>query len=126
MSVFSQVVSSATIGDNDVKTVIFHILQQLSKNDATLFACILWSIWKQHNNQIWNNVIDAQSFVFSRVVSMLQDWRVVRDAAVTSGTTTQAEVQRSWRKSMVGRVKCNIDASFPVKSILTESELVLY
>jgi hypothetical protein len=88
MSVFSQVVSSATIGDNDVKTVIFHILQQLSKNDATLFACILWSIWKQHNNQIWNNVIDAQSFVFSRAVSMLQDWRVLRDAAVTSGTTT--------------------------------------
>jgi hypothetical protein len=59
MSVFSQVVSSAVNGDIDVKTVVFHILQQLSKNDAALFACILWSIWKQHNNQIWNNVIDA-------------------------------------------------------------------
>jgi hypothetical protein len=116
MSVFSQVVSSSTISDNDVKSVIFHILQQLSKNDAALFACILWSIWKQRNNQIWNNVTDAQSFVFSRAVSMLQDWRAVRDAAVSSGTTTQAEVQRSWRKPMAGRVKCNIDASFPVNS----------
>ncbi|KAK2418379.1 hypothetical protein QL285_040582 [Trifolium repens] len=103
-----KVVSSATISDNDVKTVIFHILQQLSKNDAALFACILWSIWKQRNNQIWNNVTDAQSFVFSRAVSMLQDWRAVRDAAVSSGSTTQAEVQRSWRKPMAGRILVDV------------------
>jgi hypothetical protein len=53
----------------------------------------LWSIWKQHNNQIWNNVTHAQSFVFSRVVSMLQDWRAVCVVAAISGTTAQAEVQ---------------------------------
>jgi ribonuclease HI len=116
MSVFSQVVSNAANGDNDVKTVIFNILQQLSKKDAALLACILWSTWKQRNNKIWNNIIDAQSFVFSRVVSMLQDWRAVRGAATTSGTTSQAEVQQMWRKPMAGRVKCNIDASFPNNS----------
>jgi ribonuclease HI len=116
MSVFSQVVSNAANGDNDVKTVIFNILQQLSKKDAALLACILWSIWKQRNNKIWNNIIDAQNFVFSRAVSMLQDWRAVRGAATTSGTTSQAEVQQMWRKPMAGRVKCNIDASFPNNS----------
>jgi hypothetical protein len=116
MFVFFQVISSAANGDNDVKNVIFHILQQLSKNDVALFACILWSMWKQHNNQIWNDVIDAPIFVFSRVVSMLQDWRVVCHAAATSGTTTQAEVQHTWRKQMAGRIKCNIYASFPVNS----------
>ncbi|KAK2380515.1 hypothetical protein QL285_068207 [Trifolium repens] len=79
-----RVVSNAANGDNDVKTVIFNILQQLSKKDAALLACILWSTWKQRNNKIWNNIIDAQSFVFSRVVSMLQDWRAVRGAATTS------------------------------------------
>jgi hypothetical protein len=116
MSTFSQVVSSAANSDNDVKTVTFDILQHLSKDDAALFGCILWSIWKQHNNQIWNNIIDAQSFVFSRAVSLPHDWRVVREAAVTSGTVTRTELQQIWRKPMAGLVKCNIDASFPVNS----------
>ncbi|KAK2365042.1 hypothetical protein QL285_089842 [Trifolium repens] len=116
MSTFSQVVSSAANSDNDVNTVIFNILQHLSKDDAALFGCTLWSIWKQRNNQIWNNITDAQSFVFSRAVSLLQDWRAVREAAATTCTVTHTEQQQIWRKPMAGRVKCNIDASFPVNS----------
>jgi hypothetical protein len=116
MSTFSQVVSSAANSDNDVNTVIFNTLQHLSKDDAALFGCILWSIWKQRNNQIWNNIIDAQSFVFSRAVSLLQDWRAVREAAATTSTVTHTAQQQIWRKPMAGRVKCNIDASFPVNS----------
>jgi hypothetical protein len=50
MSIFSQEVSSAANSGNDFKTVIFHILQHLSKNYAALFGCILWSIWKQGDN----------------------------------------------------------------------------
>ncbi|PNX94619.1 cytochrome p450 [Trifolium pratense] len=110
MSVFFQVVHSAANSEDDAKTIIFHILKQLSKNDVAMFACILWSIWKQRNNQIWNNVTDAQSFVFSRAATMLQDWRAVCAAATTSSQVAQAEVQRTWRKSMAGRVKCNVDA----------------
>ncbi|MCI49709.1 cytochrome P450, partial [Trifolium medium] len=47
---------------------------------------------------------------------MLQDWRAVCAAATISSPIAQAEVQRTWRKPMAGRVKCNIDASFPIKS----------
>jgi hypothetical protein len=32
--------------------VDFQILRQLSKEDAVVFTWILWSIWKQRNNQI--------------------------------------------------------------------------
>ncbi|MCH86489.1 cytochrome P450, partial [Trifolium medium] len=115
------VVRSAANSDDDAQSIIFHIMKKLSKNDATMFACILWSIWKQCNNQIWNNVTDAQSFVFSRAATMFHNWRAVRTAATTSAettssTTTQAEAQRTWLKLMARRVKCNIDASFPVNS----------
>ncbi|MCI15681.1 cytochrome P450, partial [Trifolium medium] len=120
------VVHSAANSDDDAQSIIFRILKKLSKNDAAMFACILWSIWKQRNNQIWNNVTDAQSFVFSRAATMLHDWRAVRTAATTSAattsaettssTSTQVEAHQTWRKPMAGRVKCNIDASFPINS----------
>lgn len=32
---------------HDIKTMIFNILQVLGVDDAAIFCCILWSIWKQ-------------------------------------------------------------------------------
>jgi hypothetical protein len=60
------IVSSVINNENDASEIVFQMLRQLSKEDALVFACILWSIWRQRNNQIWNNITDAQSFVFSR------------------------------------------------------------
>jgi hypothetical protein len=72
MTSFSQVVSNVVDNAAEAHTTIFNILQQLTKEDKAVFACILWSIWKQRNNQIWNNVTDAQNFVFSHAINMLQ------------------------------------------------------
>jgi hypothetical protein len=58
----------------------------------------------------------GSSFVFSRAVSLLQDWTTIREAPATSSTVTRTELHQIWRKLMAGRVKCNIDASFPVNS----------
>jgi len=38
---------------------IFQMLQVLTLEDAELFYCVLWSIWKQWNNKIWNDVVDV-------------------------------------------------------------------
>jgi ribonuclease HI len=91
--------------------LIFDLLQQLSNEDASLMACVIWSIWKQRNNRIWNNVIDAQNFVFSRAAALINDWCAVQQARPgTTGQPTTTEIK--WNKPANGRVKCNIDASF--------------
>jgi len=59
--------------DMDSKNIIFKALQDLSKEDATLFCCVLWSIWKQRNNKVWNEVIDTQVYVVERAKAMLHD-----------------------------------------------------
>lgn len=51
--------------------IIFNILQVLDGGDAALFCCLLWSIWKQRNNKIRNEVIDAQCFVFECAKALL-------------------------------------------------------
>ena len=99
-------------GYQDIKEVIFKTLQVLQHEDASLFGCIIWSIWKQRNNKIWKEVTDAQGFVFDRAKSLLEDWKVARSI---QGSTVRREYPASnvkWIKPRSGRFKCNIDAAF--------------
>jgi hypothetical protein len=47
---------------------------------------------------------------------MLWEWKAVRVIVSKPDLESQATVVRAWRKPMTGRVKCNIDASFPTNS----------
>lgn len=70
--------------DMDSKNIIFKALQNLSIEDAALFCCVLWSIWKQRSNKLWNEVIDTQAYVVERAKVMLHDWQDARRFRNTS------------------------------------------
>jgi hypothetical protein len=57
----------------DSKNIIFKALHDLSKKDGALFCCVLWNIWKQRNNKVWNEVIDTQFYIVERAKTMLHD-----------------------------------------------------
>jgi len=42
---------------------------------------VLWSIRKQRNNKIKNDVINAQSFVVERAKSLLFDWKAAQEVS---------------------------------------------
>jgi len=99
-------------GYQDIKEVIFKTLQVLQQEDASLFGCIIWSIWKQRNNKIWKEVTDAQGYVFYRAKSLLEYWKAARSI---QGSTVGREHPASnvkWIKPRPWRFKCNIDAAF--------------
>ncbi|KEH39570.1 hypothetical protein MTR_2g102247 [Medicago truncatula] len=98
--------------NQDARGVIFSSLQVLTSDDAALFCCILWSIWKQRNNKIWNGVTDAQTFVFDRAKALLQDWKSTKLIRGISSTHQQSERISKWVKPNPGHFKCNVDASF--------------
>jgi len=57
------------------KNIVFKTLHDLSKEDRTLFYCVLLNIWKQRNNKMWNEVIDTQFYIVERAKTMLHDWQ---------------------------------------------------
>ncbi|XP_024636306.1 uncharacterized protein [Medicago truncatula] len=69
--------------DYDSKTIVFKILQVLAAEDAAAFCCILWSIWKQRNDKVWNKVTDANTFVLSRAKDSLHEWKLASNLQQT-------------------------------------------
>jgi len=62
----------------DSASIIFQLLQVLNGDEAALFCCTLWSIWKQRNNKVWNDVTEAQVAVLECAKVLLQEWRAAK------------------------------------------------
>jgi ribonuclease HI len=109
-------VSNIFTQNQDVSSIIFMCLQLLTSDEAALFCYVIWSIWKQRNNKIWNGVTDPQAFVFDRAKSMLEDWKIARAIRENSPNHNQPDRNVKWVKPRAGHFKCNIDASFSQNS----------
>jgi hypothetical protein len=105
-------ISNLFFQSQEASGVIFQSLQVLNIDDAAMFCCIIWSIWKQRNNKIWKEVIDAQTFVFDRAKVLLEDWKSAKLVQETSPNRQQQDRSVKWVKPSAGRFKCNIDAFF--------------
>lgn len=62
---------------------------------------------------MWNNTVDAQCFVVERASSMLFEWEATCQARNTHVSQGNQTLNIKWTKPYVGRMKCNIDTSFP-------------
>ncbi|PNX64888.1 hypothetical protein L195_g054254, partial [Trifolium pratense] len=80
--------------------------------DGAQVTTILWSIWKQCNNKVWNNTVDTQSHVINCVEELICDWAAVRIVQNRATEVQPDAVMNRWNKRLPGRFKCNIDATF--------------
>jgi hypothetical protein len=81
-------------------------------DNVALFCCVLWSIWKQRNNKVWNEVFDPQAYVVDKAKFMLYDCQSARNIRKTPCLQPRHEGVVKWTKLATGRFKCNIDVSF--------------
>ncbi|XP_024640526.1 uncharacterized protein [Medicago truncatula] len=99
--------------------MIFSLLSQLNPSQSSLFATILWSIWKRMNLKLWQQKTETNSQVVARATTLLDEWKAaqcIRREGGAPRAVNQPEPIRQetirWQKPARGRYKCNIDASF--------------
>jgi len=99
--------------------MIFHVLARLFQVQCSLFATILWSIWKCRNLRLWQQVTETAVQVYERATNMLDDWKHAQesrkntaDSAMHLDSRPRSVIQERWTKPAPGRFKCNVNASF--------------
>jgi hypothetical protein len=100
---------------SELGTYITTMLNQGLDCSGTIFACVWWSIWKQRNNKVWNETVDAQCYVLERATSQLFEWELSQKNKLSLNNSSQTQLSWlvKWTKPSRWRMKCNIDPSFP-------------
>lgn len=91
---------------------MFEILQELDSSQRVIWACVMWSIWKQRNDCIWRNEVMTTAAVRDRGLNLLTGWQNAQDSRNRADVQQQRIDDTVWRKPDEGHFKCNVDAAF--------------
>jgi hypothetical protein len=92
---------------NTLPELIFSICQNEDRAIAGQFAVLLWTVWNNRNDKVWN---DRNEVGRSMGIKAMQFWH---DCFALQQHTTPVEQQQhvvSWLKPPIGWLKCNVDA----------------
>jgi len=91
------------------------IMDICASEDSTVvsnMAMVIWSLWYNRNNIIWNNKRSTSSQVNMMANSLWDDWRLENCIGENSTNNHSHNPIQRWVKPLEGWLKCNVDASF--------------
>lgn len=83
-------VNSVMLRNNTAAEFIFALLQELSHDQAELFAPVLWSLWKSRNLRLWQNVTETSQAILERAKQLLANWRIANRKRQQGGGTAMS------------------------------------
>ncbi|GAU17355.1 hypothetical protein TSUD_232310 [Trifolium subterraneum] len=95
-----------------VKENVFNIMLQLNEDNRAVLVCVMWSIWKQRNDVIWQNERVHRTVVCERANSLLTGWRNAREVRDRYNNQQHSPQRFEWTRPDAGTWKCNVGASF--------------
>ena len=73
-------------------------------------AMILWCVWRQRNQKLWENSLLPTAKAVELGYVFFQDWRRAR-AGASSSAIQRAHGPLTWSRPLGSRWKCNLDAA---------------
>ncbi|KAK2444482.1 hypothetical protein QL285_015507 [Trifolium repens] len=97
---------------SSARDLIFDICSHEDKVTAGMFAMVVWTLWNNRNNKVWNDTNDPGRNLGFKVRHLWEDWYDVQQVQHDAGGLNQNQQALAWQKPILGWYKCNVDAGF--------------
>jgi len=67
-------ISTTIFNLGSISFILFEIIQRLHNSKHSLFGTLMWSIWKNRNNKVWNDSSESCQAICNRATSFLASW----------------------------------------------------
>jgi ribonuclease HI len=106
------VIAPRLLHHNNVKDVIFEVCAGENQQIAGAVAVLLWSIWNNRNNCVWNEIKETGRSIGFTAWQVWHDWYTVHHIQQQAGSSQQQHQSLEWQKPDTDWYKCNVDAGF--------------
>jgi ribonuclease HI len=96
----------------DIRNVIHAICSHEDKELAGLFAMVVWVIWNNRNNKVWNDVAEPGRSLGIKAKLLWEEWLLAQQQQPGRYQHMQQHHDLTWQKPTQGWYKCNVDAAF--------------
>jgi hypothetical protein len=91
---------------------ILAICSSDDKQAAGQFATLVWVLWNNRNNNIWNNTKEQGRVLGYKARHIWEEWFSVQKLQLGQQAPAQQNLILQWQKPPEGWYKCNIGAGF--------------
>jgi ribonuclease HI len=96
----------------EAKEVIFDICSKESKEVAGRAALMIWLLWNNRNQWLWNNEKRTATQLGVQALHMWEEWFAVQRFHDSTRVEEQVQHAQQWLPPRHGWIKCNVDAGF--------------
>ncbi|KAK6161535.1 hypothetical protein DH2020_004916 [Rehmannia glutinosa] len=100
-------------------------LQHNDKEQVIKYIMLVWSVWRQRNEVLWNNSQISVAGTIRVADCVLKEWRMFRGKQGAIKTDPSDSLQMHWKKPPHMWMKCNVDAVICCQKNATGIGLVL-
>jgi ribonuclease HI len=121
-----EVIASRVTRYTTAAELIFDVCSTADRDLAGRFATLIWSLWQNRNNKIWQNEQECGRRLGINAHQHWLDWVQLQNFhAHDTAASAQLQQQIRWEKPPVGWFKCNTDAAFHDDSNRTSAGWIL-
>jgi ribonuclease HI len=92
--------------------VIHNICSSNDKDVAGLFATLIWVVWNNRNNCVWNDTKESGRNLGHKARQLWEEWFSAQQIQAGQQVIMQQNQVVRWQKPPEGWYKCNVDAGF--------------
>jgi ribonuclease HI len=97
---------------NNAKDLILDICATEEAAIAGQFACLVWAIWQNRNNSVWNSTKEPGRGIGVKSRQLWSEWYSAQQFNHNIATAARQHTQNHWQRPPPNWYKCNVDAGF--------------